>query len=135
MLSIFTIFLKSCLFSIIRWSATTTAEKTSLSKWNVSRSSWVCFSGKRGFIIHIPILCYFHEFFNNIFYHQGFASQNPMTQQRSGVSGLSGFSQTMSQTMDFSQDMQSGMRGESFLFTNNCILIQLFVYFFLKTFP
>jgi len=44
---------------------------------------------------------------------QGFASQNPMTQQRSGVSGLSGFSQTMSQTMDFSQDMQSGMRGSS----------------------
>ena len=62
-------------------------------------------------LIHIPILCYFHEFFNNIFYHQGFASQNPMTQQRSGVSGLSGFSQTMSQTMDFSQDMHSGMRG------------------------
>jgi len=44
---------------------------------------------------------------------QGFASQNPMTQQRSGVSGLSGFSQTMSQTMDFSQDMHSGMRGSS----------------------
>jgi len=45
---------------------------------------------------------------------QGFASQNPMTQQRSGgVSGLSGFSQTMSQTMDFSQDLHSAMRGSS----------------------
>ena len=36
-----------------------------------------------------------------------------MTQQRSGgVSGLSGFSQTMSQTMDFSQDLHSAMRGK-----------------------
>ena len=34
-----------------------------------------------------------------------------MTQQRSGVSGLSGFSQSMSQNMDFSQDMHSAMRG------------------------
>ena len=36
-----------------------------------------------------------------------------MTQQRSGVSGLSGFSQSMSQTMDFSQDMHSAMRGKN----------------------
>lgn len=61
--------------------------------------------------MNLLIICYFNDFFNNLFYYQGFASQNPMTQQRSGVSGLSGFSQTMSQTMDFSQDMQSGMRG------------------------
>merc|ERR1711953_1184694 len=35
--------------------------------------------------------------------HQGSASQNPMTQQRGGASGLSGLSQSMSQ-MEFSQD-------------------------------
>ena len=38
-----------------------------------------------------------------------------MTQQRSGVSGLSGFSQSMSQNMDFSQDMHSAMRGKNSL--------------------
>jgi len=42
---------------------------------------------------------------------QGFASQNPMTQQRGGHSGMSGFSQNMSQ-MEFSQD---GMGGSSAL--------------------
>merc|ERR1711953_512820 len=44
---------------------------------------------------------------------QGFASQNPMTQQRGGASGLSGLSQSMSQ-MEFSQDgMSQMMRGSS----------------------
>ena len=50
--------------------------------------------------------------FTNIFF-QGFASQNPMTQQRGGASGLSGLSQSMSQ-MEFSQDgMSQMMRGSS----------------------
>ena len=48
-----------------------------------------------------------------MFYFQGFASQNPMTQQRGGASGLSGLSQSMSQ-MEFSQDgMSQMMRGGS----------------------
>ena len=39
-------------------------------------------------------------------FFQGFASQNPMTQQRpGGHSGLSGLSQTGMSQMDFSQDM------------------------------
>ena len=47
------------------------------------------------------------------FVFQGFASQNPMTQQRGGASGLSGLSQSMSQ-MEFSQDgMSQMMRGGS----------------------
>ena len=46
-------------------------------------------------------------------FFQGFASQNPMTQQRGGASGLSGLSQSMSQ-MEFSQDgMSQMMRGSS----------------------
>lgn len=44
---------------------------------------------------------------------QGFASQNPMTQQRGGHSGMSGFSQTMSQ-MDFSQDMAGSSGFKNF---------------------
>ena len=58
----------------------------------------------------------FHEYFlkvKNLDFFQGFASQNPMTQQRGGASGLSGLSQSMSQ-MKFSQDgMSQMMRGGS----------------------
>lgn len=43
---------------------------------------------------------------NFVLFFQGFASQNPMTQQRpGGHSGLSGLSQTGMSQMDFSQDM------------------------------
>ena len=58
----------------------------------------------------------YHEYFlkvKNLVFFQGFASQNPMTQQRGGASGLSGLSQSMSQ-MEFSQDgMSQMMRGGS----------------------